>query len=184
MAGMFFTLVSDYFLVLYDKQRVGTPIFCAVHICYILRAADGSRVRVRTCIGIVGALCICALSAAVFFDGLIVASGLYAVLFMGNLSINLRWYGKTPDCLHKTNRGWSDATRPARPCNRGFVLAGLLLFALCDVNVLLYNLPNYTAFPVAAAHVAYRLIWVFYTPAQGLLAVSAIQWRRKASARV
>ena len=62
---------------------------------------------------------------------------------------------------------------------RFLIITGLLLFALCDINVLIYSLPAYFPGTAGAARIAYKLIWWFYAPAQGLLAVSALRFNGK-----
>jgi hypothetical protein len=58
---------------------------------------------------------------------------------------------------------------------RPIILTGLILFALCDINVLLYNLPRYITIPETISKTAYTLIWWFYAPSQLLLALSGFR---------
>ena len=87
-------------------------------------------------------------------ESLIVLGGIYALLFIANIAVSIAFFKK----------------------NKTIVLAGLVLFALCDVNVLILNLPQFgvnIGFPWT-----FTLIWVFYLPSQLLLSVSAIDWSR------
>jgi hypothetical protein len=90
------------------------------------------------------------------FDALVCASVVYAAFFVWNLAANI----KKPRCI---------------------ILAGLILFALCDACVLVYNLPRFWPEAQPAANEAYKLIWWFYAPSQGLLAVSGLGrgWRAR-----
>lgn len=146
--GLLFTLGADYFLVLRNWHLPGVAIFCFAHMCYILRPLKGKRIYVL--------VPVVALIAIAFANGWLVAlSGIYAGLFMANIFINVK-HGKTLP-------------------NRLLVIGGLILFALCDVNVLLFNLPRQFNFPVTFPW-AFTLIWVFYLPAQALLAISGIRF--------
>ena len=60
--------------------------------------------------------------------------------------------------------------------NRRIILTGLILFALCDICVLLFNLPQYFGAP-NFFHRILPMIWVFYLPSQALIAVSALKFK-------
>lgn len=96
--------------------------------------------------------------AAFVFRSVIGLAAIYATLFAANIFVN----------TYKNRRP---------KVNYYLVAAGLLLFALCDVNVLLFNLPRYASASYEFSG-AYALIWLFYLPAQALLAVSSISAKR------
>ena len=56
---------------------------------------------------------------------------------------------------------------------------GLIVFALCDINVLLYNLPDYidirSHFILSLLDFAGNAMWAFYLPSQVMIAVSPKQ---------
>jgi hypothetical protein len=59
--------------------------------------------------------------------------------------------------------------------NNFLALTGMLLFLLCDINVvMLYNL----GLPSGVTNAAHKLIWVFYLPSQLFLAVSAFSFEK------
>jgi hypothetical protein len=116
-------------------------------------------------VGLCGWLAALVMPFFVPIDGLLLLAGVYGFLFVGNLLINTRFL------LQK------DAHLPKK--NRCMVITGLALFALCDVNVLLYNLPDYFPGMEDVMLPFYTFIWVFYLPAQGLLALSGIKWYKK-----
>jgi len=148
---MTFTVLADFFLILFDARIIGQLLFCVTHACYIARARrGGERQRIITALLI---------AAPVFFlfDVTVALSAAYACLFVQSLYLNFK-------CGHE---------------NRRLILTGLTLFLLCDVNVLLFNLPGYVNFPASAAKTAYCLIWVFYLPSQLLIALSGC--KRKAA---
>ena len=152
--AMGFTLLSDYFLVVTNNHRVGVFTFCFVHIAYIMRvSANKTKSIIYVLATIAGGMLL------TFFvdDILIVLAAVYAALFVQNLLTNFYQ-------IHHPNRR--------------LILIGLILFALCDINVLMFNLPNFINFPQSMASVAHSLIWFFYAPAQVLLAFSAVNFRK------
>jgi hypothetical protein len=150
--GMAFTVGADYFLILHDAHVPGVAVFCFAHVCYIVR-----RVKKPQWVFLMFPL-------VFVWNYLMAANGnimglavMYAALFVVNITINI-----------KTRRTGH---------NGSLVLAGLILFALCDINVALFNIPRYSnALPELIW--VFTLIWVFYIPAQGLLAISAINFKR------
>ena len=93
--------------------------------------------------------------ASPLFDVIYLVTGLYALLFISNIYISARYLKR----------------------NRALVITGLLLFAACDVCVLIFNMPVYMGAPLWLRNI-YPLIWVFYLPSQLLLAVSAVDYSR------
>jgi hypothetical protein len=151
VGGLFFTLLADYFLVLKNEHLLGVAAFCFVHVCYILRVV---KLEKRLILPLVGFLMIWTFSV---FAGVIFVSAVYALLFALNMYVNLR------------------ARRPK--LNYILVIFGLVLFALCDFNVMLFNLPHY--FRVQNNYeYALSLIWIFYLPSQILLAISAVKYTK------
>jgi hypothetical protein len=158
-AGMAFTLVADYFLILHDSQPIGLAVFCCTHIMYFLRAAH------RRCRAIPFITIVCALPF-MLAENFFVLSALYAVLFMEEVIVN----------IYNLKHNISGAPF----INRAITLAGVLLFALCDINVFFFNLPRFLPAPVwLAEDVSFTLLWIFYIPAQFLLAISALSYGKK-----
>jgi hypothetical protein len=152
VGGLSFTVLADYFLVLRNEHLLGIAAFCFAHICYIARAIEFKKRQIAYALVFLSAwLC------GIFFD-IVVVAGLYALLFGINIYVNFK-------AKHRPK------------FNYYAVLAGLILFALCDINVMLFNLPVYLGvtniFPWA-----FTLIWVFYLPSQLLLAVSAFRLKK------
>ena len=154
VVGLGFTVGADYFLVLHNEHLAGVAVFCFVHVCYILRRIGDSVKKAVAAFAVVGVLV-----AVAFFNGSVIMLGaVYASLFVANIVINLKTR------LPKLN--WA------------LTLAGLVLFALCDINVLLFNLPRYFDVAHGISNVVFPLIWVFYLPSQLLLAISALDFKR------
>ena len=164
VGGLGFTLLADYFLILQGNHLFGVAAFCFVHVCYISRIRAGrgavsddmhtrpgynSKPDTKVVL-VVSAFFAVAWLAAFIAGSVIVLSVVYASLFALNLYVN--------------------AT--SRHPRRSLILAGLVLFALCDISVMLANLPAYIGAPLWLEGF-FPIIWVFYLPSQGLLAISA-----------
>jgi len=190
VGGLGFTVLADWFLVLRHEHLLGVAAFCFAHVCYIARVVqadckersaygtfplpsagiaeqflaiqkkrEDSWRRLCWVAAFVGFLVLWCV--AVFTGNVVFMAGIYAVLFVINIFVNIK------------------ARRPK--ANYYLVLAGLVLFALCDLNVMLFNLPRYMGVARDFSSV-FTLIWVFYLPSQVLLAVSALRFGEKPSA--
>ena len=148
VAALSFTLLSDYFLILRHEHLFGVAAFCFVHICYIFRAVKFKKNFLAPIF-----IFVIIWASALAFGSVIVLAGLYAALFAVNIYVNFK-----------------ETRRPK--LNHRLVTAGLVLFALCDICVMLVNLPRY-ANVTQDFSAAFPLIWVFYLPSQALLAVSS-----------
>ena len=166
-AGLLFTVTADYFLVLHNNHLPGVAVFCFAHVCYIFRGLGDTKRGQRLGLFVLPFVALAVLAA--FVSGaLLVLTAIYAGLFMVNIAVNIRFFRQkdapvatTPQALPKLNKA--------------LTLAGLVLFALCDVNVMLFNLPRELGIGVTFPF-AFTLIWVFYLPSQLLLAVSGIMF--------
>jgi len=156
-AGMGFTVAADYFLVLHDRHLIGITIFCFAHICYILRAIDVRLQSWPALVFLMSGIFIVVLARSVY-----VIAAVYATLFAINIIVN---------GLHLRQK---KARLPKH--NRVLVLTGLILFMLCDICVLLYNLPTYYGASIQWRQVL-PLVWVFYLPSQVLLALSGVRFK-------
>ena len=167
--AMLFTLVADYYLVILEhtpenKLRgvsifLGTQLFIFLHIL----VNDRSK-KMRVAQVIIRAL----MSALIVTAALIVlkdeanALAIISVIYYINLVINLIF-------AHRSGRG-------------GFLLTvGLILFALCDINVGLAVLNNMYdgGFPEGSLfyellHFKYDLVWLFYIPSQTIIPLSLL----------
>ena len=156
VSAMGFTLTADFFLVIRHSYHVGVLVFCFVHMAYIMRVRGESpsyskfSVAIAFMIGILIGIFLPALG----FPLLVRLATLYAFLFAVNIIAHIKYY----------RRGGH---------NRRIMLAGLILFALCDIHVMLFNLPHFLPVPHEIALWGQRWIWVYYAPSQLLLSVSA-----------
>lgn len=162
VGGLTFTVIADYFLVLHDAHMPGVAVFSFVHVCYILRGLDVIRPVKLLNIVYLFSFVISMIFVSYYFDSIIILAVLYACLFIISIVINM-WAFSKNDNTHLPKR------------NHALVLVGIILFALCDINVLLFNLPRFVyGFDFGISNIAFALIWVFYLPSQLLLSVSGI----------
>ena len=163
-AAMGFTLISDFFLVIMANHRMGVLTFCFVHIIYILRVSNDKEKSISQITSVIcgGGLLFIAFTFVPFLspsplDPLIIFAIVYGSLFVLNLITHIGYY----------RRGGA---------NRHIILAGLILFALCDIHVLMFNLPNYLLVPPEISLWGRTWMWAFYAPSQLLLGISAVDW--------
>ena len=175
-AGLLLTVSADFFLLIWIHEAVGISIFCLAHMMYIIRLTAAhlhsspknlrrKKIITRLSFHVIASI-ICFTVTFIFFDILLALSVLYAILFMQDIILAVYMFAK------KT---------PART-NSVLILTGTILFALCDVNVVLYNLRFFsnTTFAVLVSSTAYFLLWIFYIPSQILLSISGINFNRLA----
>ena len=165
-AALFFTCISDYFLLFTDSYLPGVLCFCVTQTLYLFVLLQGKPLKAKLWHIVPGL----ALSAAVLIitclmgepDLLIAAGVFYAYSFVRNIVLALSL------CLKKK-------TVPG--LKTPVFAVGLIIFALCDINVLLYNLPLlfdiHSHLLISLFDVIGTLMWVFYLPSQVLLALSA-----------
>ena len=165
-AAMGFTVVSDFLLLIVGNYPAGVFTFCFVHVMYILRVRGGWGV-VRNWVAVpIMAGVLFFLFFLIFLilrralPILIILGAVYALLFSANLIFHLKYY----------KRGGP---------NRRIMLSGLILFVLCDIHVLLFNLHDFIAVPAWVGDWGRMWIWVFYAPSQLLLGVSAVRWKEE-----
>jgi hypothetical protein len=154
-AGLGFTVVADYFLILHNSQTIGIFVFAFAHASYILRTKSIRYIWLL----FAPAIIVAGISAGNLWLAVTVV---YFSLFIINIIAHLRFFKKE--------------TRLPK-VNRTLALAGILLFAACDINVVLYNLHYYVPAALPLREAAYVLLWIFYLPAQFVLAISAADFR-------
>ena len=168
-------MAADFFLVLFDMRLIGTFIFCHAHVAHILRAARRGRKAFAPPLLLLPAAALAAGLTVRFFPGADArfadtpVFAVYACLFLTGISVNAVNMKRNVNNLPLINRV--------------LILAGLGMFALCDICVLFYNLPLFvSAGPrlLTLSAAGYALIWVFYAPSQLLLAVSGLLFKHRA----
>ncbi len=165
--AMIFTLVADYYMVAIDeadnytgvKVFLGTQLFILLHILANDNSKKGRAINIISRVFLTAA--VLAIAYTILKDELD-SMAIIAVIYYANLCANAIF-------AHRIGRG-------------GIVLTvGLILFALCDINVgfsalnevyeggfsegsFLYNLMNSNV----------DLIWIFYIPSQTLIPLSLL----------
>lgn len=150
--GLFLTVLADlFFLILYNNE-LGVAIFCIVQILYSIRYdIDKASLIIRNfiIIFIIVAILYVVVSILIKEVDVILFIGLYYSICL----ITSVW---------KAINVYINKVFPST--NRYMVVYGMILFLLCDINVLLYNIIGFTN--------SKRLIWLFYIPSQILLSLS------------
>lgn len=152
--GLFFTLVSDAFLLFSPVRELGIAAFMCVHLCYIRRYRP-----------------------AIFKTFLIIAAGDMLLCLAGALlGLNLPYtfmLGGVYALLILT--ATVSAFRSNLPqINKRLACIGMALFVLCDLCVTLSNLaPAGSALALAV----FPLIYLFYIPSQACLSLSAGKYK-------
>lgn len=157
--ALFFTLIADTILLFWQANLFGTAVFCFVHLFYIRRHKPG---RFRPSLVAVITVIACCVTLNLLFANFPIEyafSGLYAILFIVDI-VSCIMAPCAPEMRHKR------------------ALGGLFLFLLCDIHVAIFNLFPSTSFYGKIAAVA---MWLFYVPAQFLLATSSTSTWENAS---
>lgn len=167
-----FTAGADLFLLFTDRYLPGVLCFCMVQTLYlavILNAKKSlNRLPVHMAVGLPAAAAAVLLgikldTGELFLVG---AAGFYAYSFIRNIVLA---FGL---CRRSTDPGSDTA-----PLHKGLFAAGLLIFALCDINVLLYNLSDFVTLESAFFSLLLRFagdfMWMFYLPGQIMLSLSS-----------
>lgn len=153
--ALFFTAIADLNLVILNKFISGISVFCIVQIIYILRHSRNIILSKR--------------NIALFFSEGIFVLGLVIML-------NIPFYEKKAlyiialmySILLVTSVGMAFGTIKRgfySKTNSYFILIGMILFLLCDINVGLYHIGK-------IQNISGILIWFFYLPSQLLLSLS------------
>ena len=169
--AMIFTVISDFFLLFADDILPGLITFGIVHIVYliVIMGADRKHVSIALLIRIfLTALGVISLKD-LLPDGILFLAAVlfYAISFLGNI------FHLTLSIILKKNANPCLFRRPV------MYLVGMILFVLCDINVLLYNLGDHIAVDTPAfatlSRAAVYLIWIFYLPSQVLIVLSNLR---------
>lgn len=150
--AIFFTLVSDTFLLMLGKYELGVTSFIVVQLLYWCRLQEEKNCNVFWQILVAIFIIVALYFAGIMINYLLVVSVSYFVLIVMNTGYAL-----------------------LQSKNLLFVL-GMVLFLLCDINVACYNLTAYIELPRDLYENIYaissKLIWLFYLPSQVCLVFS------------
>jgi len=152
------TLGADLFLLFTPYFTTGVFVFIGAHLCALIRYKPRWALPAGICAAAVFALVMLfaprVLHANAGLTLFIAVSSAYAIMI---ISVTV-----------------STFFAPQPRINTLFSRIGMCLFIACDINVAIFN-----AMPAGApAHTAsIVLMWLFYLPAQTLLALSACKWQ-------
>jgi uncharacterized membrane protein YhhN len=177
-AGLFFTLISDLFILILDYYFYGVLVFILVQQLYSLRLillqyegrdstkkilSYGKRITIQA--GLAAIVCLILLLSGVSLDSLLIASVFYFISIVFNTIAAV--------CL---------AIKECKKRSTLLYAVGMLLFLLCDINVGLFNLSSFIKMPNEIYSVIYSyssiLMWTFYAPSQVLIAMSVSYIRK------
>jgi hypothetical protein len=173
--GLFFTLISDLFILILDIYFCGVLTFIIVQQLYSIflsvymskNKKEESRYtfllrflyRLAGQLGIAFVVCLILQSFNVTLEGLLIASVFYFICILTNVIIALNI------SLHNIK-------------DKGMLIfaIGMGFFLLCDINVGLFNLSGFISLPEGIYQRTYSvssiLMWTFYAPSQVLIAIS------------
>lgn len=180
--GLFFTLISDLFILILDLYIYGVITFIIVQQLYGIRISAAANnhsseerkvsilqsFMVRFAIQISVALLVYYLLqiSGVKIDVLLVVSVFYFICILNNALRAMIIIGQ-------------------KKMDRSFLIftIGMVLFLLCDINVGLFNITMFVSLPEDVYQVLYSLssilMWAFYAPAQVLITLSLTEMTPK-----
>lgn len=161
-----FTLIADYFIVLFDEYKFGVFFFCLVQIAYIIRHSIMEKKKHKNFVFLIVALMLALLMSLniniikiernLVILTLVYASLLTTSLYCAISTINRGHYSKQDSWI---------------------IAIGMFLFFMCDLNVGLFNIIKKESIKFFVGF----LIWLFYLPSQLLLTLSGfrVEYLRK-----
>jgi hypothetical protein len=166
---MFFTVLSDLFLLVLDIQLLGILTFILVQIFYGLRISIvkkhdlvkefTTRIIIQAVLTLFIAFILKQIN--VLINPLLVATIFYFIYILTNTILAIM--------------AVATSAKYKRPSMKLFTI-GMVLFLLCDINVGLFNMASFITMPENIYVVVYSLssilMWTFYAPSQVLLAYS------------
>ena len=146
-AAMFFTAAADFCMLILYKNELGLCFFLLVQALHHFRLCGAKRTAFQA------AFCILAAGAARVLgqSALYCLTAGYAAAWVFSVTGTFLAYRRFPFP------------------NNLMIVSGMVLFLLCDICVGLYNTPALRE----QSGVFWRMIWVFYLPAQLSISVSA-----------
>jgi hypothetical protein len=196
--AMFFTVVSDLFLLLLDYYDLGVMTFCIVQILYLVKLSETMKLsgpdklsapdKLTTFNKLTGSMKWSKSNNLVnqsltqvrikLFRNIILSFVLLFVLIISKIEIELLLI-ITIFYFVSIVMNVIDAVRLNRKVNttaNKLFAYGMILFLLCDINVGIFNLSNFVTinnkFFISLYDFTTIGMWMFYLPAQVLIALS------------
>lgn len=188
--AMFFTLISDLFILILDYYIYGVLTFIIVQLLYNYRiSCHNSKYEVQqqkesAAIGnnkakemFVNRTWFIFISRMII--QLLIASCICLILYLSGVELELLLVASLiyfTGLIINTIRAVIAVSRGEKEPGMRLFAAGLLLFVMCDINVGLFNLTRFISIPEETYLLIYNissvLMWVFYAPSQALIALS------------
>ena len=171
--AMLFTLVADYYMVGADEvdNLKGVTVFLGTQLFIMLHILVNDKSRAGRTANILSRVLITALTVAIGYAVLgegMDRMALISVIYYANLCANAIF-------AHRSGRGG------------GMLTVGLILFALCDINVGIAGLESIYSDGFREGSLLYwitntdiDLIWLFYIPSQTLIPLSILLFNKNA----
>lgn len=161
VAGLFFTAVSDYFLLFTDSYAAGMLSFCVVQTIYCIYCSKNLKRYIlkeviQLCI--IGAILLGgSIGLQIEFDVVLVLSIYYFVHLVSNVLYS--WFHSKEGKEKK------------------LFAIGMTLFLLCDIHVAIFNAGSYLSFGFSTVYqkiyeIATIAMWFYYLPSQVLIALA------------
>ncbi len=167
--ALFFTVVSDLFLLVLDVQLLGVLTFIVVQVFYGLRISlvkehnivkeFMTRIIIQALLTLL--LVVILMQMKVLINPLLVVTIFYFIYILTNTLLTI--IRVITNTKYKT-------------LSMKLFTSGMVLFLLCDINVGLFNMASFVSMPKNIYTLLYSLssilMWTFYAPSQVLLAYS------------
>lgn len=156
ISGLVFTLIADALILFASAFAPGIVFFSFVQLFYIRRYKKESLKRNLSFALIIMVFCLAGFALGLQLPFISLLGAVYAVLII--TATGLAFRSNLP------------------PKNKKLAGAGMILFLLCDTNVMVsFFAPGTSLF----YEITSILIWVFYIPSQALLSLSAVDYHLK-----
>jgi len=160
LCALLFTLGADFFLLVHRNYPLGVTVFWGAHIFYSLRFGTKNTWKFFFL-----ALPLPVILLIVSGNLLLAAASVYAVLFI----------------ISYTSMVFAVKRKKYPQTNSVLIFAGMTLFVLCDIFVVIFNLGMMGFASFAVTEFAVDAIWLFYAPAKLCLAFSAMKFETKSA---
>lgn len=169
--AMVLTLISDYFLLIRGSNYlIGISIFTLAHLLHGIRMEKNKAkiiiIRYISYLIVTIVLYFIFLDTPYEIDLTIFVSLFYFANLLSNLfrALDVYKYDKFP------------------LVNSSLLVAGFILFLLCDINVGIYNILSFNLTNInfnVLRNLSLRLMWFFYLPSQIFIALSGIDFEKQ-----
>lgn len=166
-SGLFLTACADYCLLVSNKYIVGVLVFCIVQIIYIFRFTRDLKSRTK-------------IFSVILIIYIVLSTIILTAFKVGNFDLRLTLICLFYGCLITTSliAGIRTLKTNFFPLYSSVMISiGMILFFMCDINVALFNILQSNGSHFAS--ISGFLIWMFYLPAQVMLALSGYKYSDK-----